>query len=81
MHQGLRFIDYPVVHEFPSEYVEVDPYSEDYQLINMPFDWEPRKAYPTHRVREVTRPNIESKLLNSPRGLMVARQRAILLAE
>ena len=66
--KGLRFIDYPEFFEIPSEYVGIDDASEEYQLVHWTFDWEPRTDYPTCRVREVRRPELEKRMLNSPRG-------------
>ena len=57
--KGLRFIDYPEFIELPSEYVGIDDEAEDYQLVHWTFDWEPRTDYPSLRVREVRRPELE----------------------
>ena len=77
----MRFIDYPDFVEVPSEYVDIDWSSEEYRLTCIPFDWEPRTDYPALKVREIRRPALEKRMMNSPRGLMVARQRALLLAD
>ena len=77
----MRFIDDPDFVEIPSVYVGIDENAEEYQLTCWPFDWEPRSDYPTLKVREIRRPALEKRMLNSPRGLMVVRQRAILLAD
>ena len=77
----MRFIDYPDFVEIPSEYVDIDWSSEEYRLTCYRFDWEPRKDYPALKEREIRRPALETRMMNSPRGLMVARQRALLLAD
>ena len=62
--QGFRFIDYPEFIEIPSEYVGIDEEAEDYQLVRMTLDWEPRTDYPTMKVREVRRPELEKRMLH-----------------